>query len=172
MSMGKPYPPEIRERAQRLAADGWPPKQISVEVGVPLKSICDWLPKGSSRPRYDEAVKKRAHDLHRQGVAPADIARALGVHAATVHYWLKNVRIKRKKPHSPETIRRVLARIDSGETLHEAAVSCRVPVETIRNWIRQRDSEAMAARLYGGDRRARYAIHRPALALALSGAWR
>ena len=163
---------DTRARAVALADQGHSSRAISIELDVPLSTVQRWLSNGRTRPNYDEATRARALDMHHDGVSMSEISRTLHVHKTTVAYWLREVREPMNRRHSPEIVRQALARLDAGAQIQDVAREMEVPPGTIHNWVARRDSDAMIDRLYGGDRRARYAIHRPALALALSGAWR
>ena len=163
---------DIRERAVQMANQGCTTHAIADELNVPLSTIQRWVASGRERPSYDDATRERALEMHRAGASLAEIGRALGgVHRTTVAHWLRELREPIRR-HSPEAVRLALERIDSGVPIQDVARNLGIPAGTIHNWIARRDSDAMIDRLYGGDRRARYAIHCPALALALSGAWR
>lgn len=168
------WPIEIREEAVRLAEQGLKAREIAEQLDVPTKTVQRWTSAGRERPRHDPETRARAVELFRSGAARVEIARELGVHATTVDYWIKDeAREKRAaRRHSLETMRRVLAQIDAGKSVQEAAMLNGIPAGTIHNWLARRDDAEVVRRLYGDDRRARYAIHRPALALALSGVWR
>lgn len=167
------WSPAVREQAQALFDEGWKKKDIAIELGVPVKTIQRWMPSLADRPRHSDEARRRAVEMFRSGASLSQIARELGAHKTTVDYWLRDIRQKQVRiPHSPETVRLALDRLDGGEELQVVARELGVPPGTIHNWVARRDSDVMVDRLYGGDRRARYAIRRPALALALSGAWR
>ncbi len=64
---GKPYPPELREQAKQLAAQGFNPSEISRRLGPSITAIYGWL-----NPGYAEQTRKRSREakLRRRRTCP------------------------------------------------------------------------------------------------------
>jgi transposase-like protein len=123
---------------------------------------------------FPPETKARARAMYAQGAKLSEVAKAVGAGQTTVWRWLESAGETQAPRHyySVRDVRAVLARIDAGEKPLDVARETGVHPSTIWRWIEERDTRDFAARVFGSDRRARYAIQNPVRALAISGAWR
>jgi len=123
-----------RERIVRMAAQGVPPGEIALAVGVSLKTVLKWIGRfaaegvagladRSSRPHRlhrptPEIVVEQVIALRRQKQSGKDIAKQAGVSPATVSRILRRARLSRMRDLEPAEPVRRYERAHPGELIH------------------------------------------------------
>jgi transposase-like protein len=124
---------------------------------------------------YPAETKERARHWYAQGIGLTNIATRLGCGVSTVISWTAELRRQhpRKECDTPSSEARAealrLARAGAG--VAEIARQVGTPYQTVQYWIAKEGKDARAAQAALPPAK-RYQITDPALALALSGAWR
>lgn len=96
------HPDSLRRRAVALFAAGRTRNEVSLAVGVPYETVCNWISRNAPRPqapkRYPAHVIDDAVQRYRAGESTIDIAADVGCTPQAVADWLKRAGVQPGRP--------------------------------------------------------------------------
>lgn len=134
-----PYPPEIRQKALEMYAQGYPLGEIQAETGVGDRhTIRAWARESNMPSRlvnYPAKVRENCLRLYKLGKKPSKIEELTGVPADTIQSWAHDAGITRNPVYSAETRTHCLSLYQQGNTPKEIEALTGVLSNTIRRWV-------------------------------------